>query len=183
VVQEFELPVGRYRAKMVVRDKASGHLGTVIHDFEVPDLQPFRVSTPVLSDLREPAPDGTPGDRLAILARREFPKGASVYCQVEVYRAVKEERSGLPRVSMGYEVRRSDGTLLTRDAPSLIVASPTGAVSRLVGFSLENASPGDYVLTMRVKDEFSGRTETLREPFRVGAPLPAKAAAVGPATP
>ena len=40
----------------------------VIHDFEVPDLKPFRVSTPVLSDVRESAEDGTPGDRLAIAA-------------------------------------------------------------------------------------------------------------------
>ena len=55
VVREFELPPGRYRAKMVVRDKATGRLGTVIHDFEVPDLKPFRVSTPVLSDMREGA--------------------------------------------------------------------------------------------------------------------------------
>ena len=63
----------------------------------------------------------------------------------------------MPRVSMGYEVRRSDGTLLTRDAPSLILPTPEGAVSRMIGFSLENATPGDYELVMRFKDELSGR--------------------------
>jgi hypothetical protein len=154
---------------MIVRDKASGRMGTVIHDFEVPDLQPFRVATPVLSDVREQAPDGTPGDRLAILARREFLEGASLFCQVDVYRAVKEEASGMPRVSMGYEVRRSDGTLLTRDPVSLVRPTPDGGVSRLVGFSLESASPGRYEIVMRVRDEFSGETRVLREPFRVVA--------------
>ncbi|HUL79910.1 MAG TPA: hypothetical protein VL691_21780, partial [Vicinamibacteria bacterium] len=159
-----------YRAKMVVRDKASGRMGTVIHDFEVPDLKPFRVSTPVLSDVREQAPDGTPGDRLAILARREFAQGASLFCQLDVYRAVKEEASGMPRVSMAYEVRRSDGTILTRDPASLIRPGRDGGVSRLVGFSLENASLGEYELRMQVRDEFSGETRVLREPFRVVAP-------------
>jgi VWFA-related protein len=177
VVREFELPSGRYRAKMVVRDKASGRLGTVIHDFEVPDLQPFRVSTPVLSDVREPNPDGTPGDRLAILVRREFPQSGSLFCQVDVYRAVKAEESGMPRVSMGYEVRRSDGTVVTRDPASLVRPTPDGSLSRLVGFPLENASPGEYELLMRVRDEFSGETRVLREPFRVVASVPVAEAA------
>jgi hypothetical protein len=169
VVNEFELPVGRYRAKMVVRDKTSGKLGTVIHDFEVPDLKPFRVSTPVLSDVREVTEAGTPGDRLAILARREFSQGASLFCQFEVYRAVKEEKSGMPRVSMGYEVRRSDGTVLTRDAPTVIRPASDGALSRMVGIPLESATPGDYELVMRFRDEFSGETREIREPFHVTA--------------
>jgi len=175
IVHELELPSGRYRAKIVVRDNTTGRLGTVIHDFEVPDLKPFHASTPVLSDLRESAEDGKQGDRLAITARRDFPQGASLFCQLDVYRAVKEETSGLPRVSMSYEVRRGDGALLTRDAPSLIVPTPTGALSRMIGFSLENASPGDYQLLMRIKDQLSGNTLELREPFKVTA-------ALGPAT-
>jgi VWFA-related protein len=173
IVHDFELPSGRYRAKLVVRDRTTGRLATVIHDFEVPDLKPFRASTPVLSNLRESAEDGRPGDQLAIMARRDFPQGTSLFCQLDVYRAVKEETSGLPRVSMSYEVRRSDGTLLTRDAPSLIVPTPTGALSRMIGFSLENASPGDYQLLMRIKDQLSGDTLELREPFKVTASLPA----------
>jgi VWFA-related protein len=170
VVREYELPTGRYRAKMVVRDKASGRVGTVIHDFDVPDLKPLRVSTPVLSDVREPAPDGAPGDRLAILARRDFEAGATLFCQLDVYRAVKEETSGLPRVSMGYEVRRTDGALVTRDAPSLIIPTPAGALSRMVGFSLAKVPPGDYVLVIRVRDELSGDRIEAREPFRVSSP-------------
>jgi VWFA-related protein len=179
IVRDLELGSGRYRAKMVVRDKATGRVGTVVHDFEVPDLTPFRVSTPVLSDVREGAPDGTPGDRLAILARRDFPQGSSLFCQLDVYRAVKEEKSGMPRVSMSYEVRRSDGTILTRDAPSLIRPTPEGALSRMIGFSLENASPGEYELVLRVKDEFSGSRLESREPFRVSAAPPAPAAPGG----
>jgi hypothetical protein len=181
IVRDLELASGRYRAKMVVRDKATGRMATLVHDFEVPDLKPFRVSTPVLSDVREAAPGGTPGDRLAILARRDFPQNGSLFCQFDVYRAVKEESSGMPRVSMSYEVRRSDGTLFTRDAPSLILPTPEGALSRMIGFSLVDASPGEYVLVLRFKDEFSGSRLELREPFRVSAASSAPAPPAPPA--
>jgi VWFA-related protein len=171
IVREFELGTGRYQAKMVVRDKATGRIGTVVHEFEVPDLAQFRVTTPVLSDVRDDAADGGTGDRLAILARRDFPQGASLFCQLEVYGATRLEASRMPRVSMGYQVRRGDGTLYTQDAPSIINPSPAGSLSRMIGFSLENAAPGDYEIVMRVKDELSGRSLELHEPFSVTAPL------------
>jgi VWFA-related protein len=172
IVREVELRSGRYRAKLVVRDRTTGRMGTLVHDFEVPDLKPFRVSTPVLSDVREVAESGAPGDRLAILARRDFPQGGSLFCQLDVYRAVKEETSGMPRVSMSYEVRRSDGTVLTRDPPSLIRPTPEGMLSRMIGFSLEDASPGTYELVLRFKDEFSGSRLEWRESFHVTAAPP-----------
>ena len=177
IVREFELATGRYQAKIVVRDKATGRIGTVAHEFEVPDLAQFRVTTPVLSDVRDDAEDGGAGNRLAILARRDFPQGASLFCQLEVYGAARLESSRLPRVSMGYQVRRSDGALYTQDAPSLINPTPAGALSRMIGFSLEDAAPGDYEIVMRVKDELSGEALELREPFSVTPPPGAPAAA------
>ena len=175
IVREFTLPSGRYRAKLVVRDKTTGRLGTVVHDFDVPALKPFRLSTPVLSDVLETTASGSAGDRLAILARREFPRAGSLYCQVDVYRAVKEESSGLPRVSLGYEVRRSDGALLTREAPSLIVPTADGALSRMIGFPLARVPAGQYVMLLRAKDEYSGDVLEQREAFSVSADPPATA--------
>jgi VWFA-related protein len=172
IVREFELGPGHHRAKIVVQDKATERVGTVVHDFEVPSPAGFRVSTPVLSDLRGTAPEGETGDRLAILARRDFAQQGTLFCQLEVYGATREEASGLPRVSMGYEVRASDGSLYSRDAPSRIIPTPRGGLSRLIGFSLEGATAGDYELLMRLKDEFSGKTLELREPFHVSSAPP-----------
>jgi len=170
IVREFELVTGRYQAKIVVRDKVTGRMGTVVHEFEVPDLGQFRVTTPVLSDVREETEDGRTGDRLAVLARRDFAQGASLFCQLEVYGATRLEASGLPRVSMGYQVRRSDGALFTQDAPSIINPTSAGSLSRMIGFSLGDATPGDYEIVMRVKDELSGKSLELHEPFSVTAP-------------
>ena len=73
----------------------------------------------------------------------------------------------MPRVSMGYQVRRSDGALYTQDAPSVINPTPAGSLSRMIGFSLADATPGDYEIVMRVKDELSGKSLELHEPFSV----------------
>ena len=167
IVRELELGTGRYQAKVVVRDKATGRIGTVVHPFEVPDLSQFRVTTPVLSDTRDDTEQGGTGNRLAILARRDFPEGSSLFCQVEVYGAARLESSRMPRVSMGYQVRRSDGALYTQDAPSVINPTPAGSLSRMIGFSLADATPGDYEIVMRVKDELSGKSLELHEPFSV----------------
>jgi hypothetical protein len=40
----------------------------------------------------------------------------------------------------------------------------------MIGFSLEDATPGDYEIVMRVKDELSGKSLELHEPFTVTAP-------------
>ena len=170
IARDFELGPGSYQAKIVVRDKATERVGTVVHDFEVPDPSEFRVSTPILSDVRESSPEGGGGEGLAILARRDFPSQGTLYCQFEVYGATKEAESHLPKVSMGYEVRGSDGTLYTRDPPSRITPPPQGTLSRLLGFSLEAATPGDYELVMKFKDDYSGKSLELREPFTVSAP-------------
>jgi len=178
IVGEFELAAGRYQAKIVVRDKASGRIGTVVHTFEVPDLSQFRVATPVLSDTRDdPEDGGGTGNQLAVVARRDFPQGGSLFCQFEVYGATRLESSRMPRVTMGYQVRRRDGALYTEDAPSLITPTPAGSLSRMIGFSLADASPGDYEIVMRIKDELSGRSLELREPFSVTAPAGASPAA------
>ena len=63
IVRDFELAPGEYQAKVIVRDKRSGRVGSLMHEFEVPALDQFRTSTPVLSDTRAatPSEEGVPG--------------------------------------------------------------------------------------------------------------------------
>jgi VWFA-related protein len=181
--RDFELKSGDYQAKIVVRDKASGRVGTVIHEFEVPDLAGFRLSTPVLSDTRVPtAGEGIPGGGLAPVARREFASGSDLFCQIEVFGAKRDETTNMPRVSHGYVVRRADGSIFTSMAPSVITPTSLGKVSRLFGFRLRDAAPGDYDIVMSIRDDIGGQTIEEHEPFRVVA-APATAPAAPPGTP
>lgn len=179
IVRDFELRPGDYQAKMVVRDSRSGRVGSVIHEFEVPQLGGFRISTPILSDTRPggAATDATHvGGHLAVLARREFPKGSNLFCEIQVFGAGKDEQSGMPRVSHGYTVRRADGTILTSMAPTVINPTSLGQVMRVFGFGLGDAEPGDYEIVMSLRDEIAGGIIERHEPFRVVPAPPAQTA-------
>jgi VWFA-related protein len=162
--REFELRPGGYQAKIVVRDERSGRVATVVHRFEVPDLTEFRVSTPVLTDSRQEG--GESEEQILPVARREFEKGEELFCRLEVYGAQKDD-SGMPRVDMGYVVRRVDGDVLKGIAPTEIRPTSLGKLSRSFGFGLQAAQPGDYELVMIFYDHLSGKKLELKEPFSV----------------
>ena len=185
ITRDFELKSGDYQAKMVVRDTRSKRVGTVIHEFDVPALDTLRASTPVLSDTQQGPnaviTEGLPGGRLVALARREFATGSDLLCQFEVYGAKVDEKTGMPRVVQGYLVRRSDGSLLTSMEPSVINPTSLGKVTRLFGFRLTDAPPGDYEILMTIRDELAGQSMEILEPFTVGPPLATTATASAPA--
>ena len=105
-----------------------------------------------------------------MIARREFTPEAALHCRFDVYGAARLESSGMPRVSVSYEVRRSDGALYTREARSLIEPSADGAVSHVIRFPLRAATADDYEMVVRIKDQLKGQTLEIREMFRVTPP-------------
>lgn len=172
ISRDFELAPGGYQAKIVVRDKNNGRIGTVIHEFEVPDLGQLRTSSLVLTDTLQPQPEASKDSkpsppRPAVVARRSFPSGAMLFAQFEVYGAAKDKASNLPNVVSGYVVRGTDGTVLAEQAASTIKPTSLGKLSRLVGFRLEGAAPGSYEMVLSVKDEVSGKALEVKEPFTV----------------
>ena len=172
--REFLLKPGAYQAKIVVRDMRSGRVATVVHGFDVPELAPFRVSTPVLSDAQEGG--AGPEAQVVKLARRQFEQGQRLFCQFEVYGA-ERDASGQPRVAMGYVVKPAEGAILARVDPSEIQPTSLGKLSRVVLLGLEKAPPGDYTLVMAILDMVSGKMLELSEPFSVLPPAAAQAGA------
>jgi VWFA-related protein len=178
VFRSFELEPGVYQARLLVRDRKSGRIGTVRHEFEVPASGQFRLSTPILTDsLQGDAKTVVP--RPVPLARRTFAPGANVLYLFEVYgadTAVGEAQ----RVSARYEVRRADGSVLVRTEPATISPGPQGQISRELPISLEGVPPGDYEIVLAVKDLVSGQAVEVRDPFTVSTPPPASPSARRP---
>jgi hypothetical protein len=56
--------------------------------------------------------------------------------------------------------------------PTPIAPGPEGSVSQRIDLSLSGAEPGDYNLVLLVRDEVSGQSLELREPFAVEAAKP-----------
>ena len=182
VLRDFELPPGGYQAKIVVRDHNSGRLGTVTHEFEVPELSNWRVSSVILTDNLVPPAAGQPPTRPVVVARRSFKPAGLLFGQFEVFGAAKDKATHLPRVSAGWVVKTKDGTEVARANPTTINPTPQGGVNRLFGFRIDGLNPGTYDLVLTVKDEVTGQAKEVREPFWIDAVEPAPAAVVPPAS-
>ena len=167
--RELTLPRGGYQVKVVVRDLGSGRIGSVTHDFEVPDPASLHISSPILADTIEAraAGDARP-PRPVLQVRRIFAPGARLYVQYSVLGAAKDPSTRMPKVSGGYEIRRADGWVLKSALPTQIRPTSIGALTRFHGLSLAGAGPGDYELVLRVRDEIAGRSVETREPFEIG---------------
>ncbi len=162
----FELAPGTYQARVVVRDRNSGRVGSVTHEFVVPSLGGLRLSSPILSDAVE-------AERVArtakpvVVARRTFSAGSTLFCQFAVYGAARDAASGTPRVSGAWTLRRADGTVVRSAPPQPLAPASDGALIRLYGISLANLEAGDYALQIDVRDELGVRAVEAREPFTV----------------
>ena len=166
MVRDFELPAGGYQAKLVVRDPLSRRVGTVTLLFDVPPLNALRITSPILSDTVQFPPNAAPA--VVLLARRTFRTDRPLFCRFDVSGAQKGP-GGLPRVSAGHVLRRADGTVVGRGAPTDVAPTSIGAISRLMQIPLNALAPGDYELVLDVRDEVAGRGTSSVEPFTLVA--------------
>jgi VWFA-related protein len=164
--RSFTLPPGRCQVKLVVRDRGSGAIGTVVHHLEVPDATPLRISSPILSDL----PEGEGVTPPRIVARRRFAAGSILYCYFEVY----PEPGGSAQAPVGagtaYEIVDRRGKVRHRGGLPPPVGRDGGGVARLVEIPLTRIGPGDYELVLDLAGEVAGGPSELREPFSVTRP-------------
>jgi len=164
LARQWHLAPGVWQARLLVEDTTTGRIGTVLHTFEVPDPKVFRMSTPILTaELEDPQGQKKPKVALA----RTFRSGAVLYCQYNVYGAsVPGKHDWAPHALGAWALRRGDE--LVREAPpTLIQPGSDGRLTRTLGISLQGASPGEYSLTLTVKDERTGDTLSAAEPFTV----------------
>jgi VWFA-related protein len=175
VIHELTLPPGGYQVKVVAQELGTRHVGSVMHDFEVPPSAGFRLSTPILTDAVDPASAASGSPRPVIVARRSFLAGQVLYCQFRVFGAALDPTTRKPRVSAGYEIRAASGTVLKRAPRTLITPTSLGALVRLQGIALPAAAPGAYAITLSVRDEVANRILNVKEEFMIESPGTKKA--------
>jgi VWFA-related protein len=166
IAREFGVPPGAAAVRVVLRDPATGALGSVSSRFEVPGLDVLRVSTPILTDRVEPARAAGESPRPALAVSRAFPRDAGLYCQFEVIGARKGP-DGKPRVAAGVSVFAANGSLVRESPSSPVAVDAEGRSVRLVGIDLAGLPEGSYDLVLDVRDEVSDARLRQREPFTI----------------
>jgi VWFA-related protein len=169
IARELPLPAGPYQAKVVVRDRNSGSVGSLTHDFEAPAPTGLRVSSLTLSDrLRD---EGASEGRLPEpVARRSFAPAGLLHCRFEVYGAARDRASGQPKLTAGFAIRRSDGRVLVAAPETPLRPGADGSLARSLGAPLDGAPPGRYEVIVQVTDLVAGRVAEARELILVGEP-------------
>jgi VWFA-related protein len=171
-VRDFEILPGEHQVKLVVRDTATGRVGSVVFELSAPPHDQFRFSTPILTDTLNYPPGGI-GGVPALITRRTFQSGAPLYCRFDVYGAAKTP-DGMPRVEAGYTLRRKGGGTVSSALPSRIGPTSLGALGRLIEIPLVGVAPGDYELVLRARDDVTGESRERIEPFSVAPTVSAR---------
>lgn len=169
----YELAPGRYQASLAVRDKRSGRIGSVRQTFDVPDPRGLRLTTPVLTDTLQRGATAEDPPIPVPIARRTFAAGARLVCTFAVEGARRTDEAPA-RVAITYEVRRRDGTVVTRTEPTPLKPDPQGVLTSRFALTLNR--PGAYEIHLKARDEATGEMAAAVEPFLV-APAPAPEAA------
>ena len=167
ISRDFTLPIGPYQARVVVRDRNSGRMGSVTHEFVVPPLDGFRVSSPILTDQIQADAAGQAIPKPVLVARRAFASGTTLFCQFTVYNAALKESNRQPNVTGAWVLRRGDGTVVRQNEARVVTPAPDGALTRMYGITLAGLAPGRYELVLLVRDELRPETVELRERFTV----------------
>jgi hypothetical protein len=165
---------GDHRARLVV--ESGGRVGSVTTDFVVPDFTEERLATPILSDQLVVGPGAR---RVMPIVRRDFPSSSTLHAWFELHGAPVDSETGQARAVAGFVVRSADGREWASGAPTAMSVE-AGKPTRLVSVPLADAPPGESEIVLTVRDEVSGRTFEVREPFRVERPLPAADPPRGP---
>lgn len=164
--RDFDLPAGGYQAKLVVRDTTTQRVGSLLYEFEIPPLDTLRVSTPLLSDQLQRGPDGQSA-MPALEVAREIAAGATLYCRFDVFGAARNPDDGMPQVIAEHELRQVGGLSLGTSEPRYILPTSLGGLARLIQIPLSGAPAGEYELVLRVRDEITGESREVVEPFTI----------------
>jgi VWFA-related protein len=152
VRREFSLEPGRYQATLLLRDRATGAIGSVRHEFDVPPSEGLRLTTPIVTDTLQPAAAAGQSPRPVPVAHRTFKAGTRIAVAFEIYGAVEKSPSGA-QVSVAYSLRRADGTEIVAAPAQPLKPNARGQFSVMVGISLPAGTAGDHELHLSVRDE------------------------------
>ena len=162
--REIHLLSGVAQVRVLVRDVASGLMGSVTQRIEVPALTGPFLASPVLTDRFVSSSGGQ--KKLVPLAHRTFRPSGRLYCGYDVH--------GAAQAMIGYSLQTQDGKTVSVQAPSPVSMDIGGRSVGLLTVSVDGLDDGPYELVLEAQDAISGTRMIDREPFLLehAAPQP-----------
>ena len=182
----FTVLPGTYAIKLLARDDATGHIGTILKSFTIPNLDREQVRLPissvVLTSERIPAREALfsvkqkidadaanplvfDGRKLIPNVSRTFSAGRPVYVFLQAY----EQDASSARPLVAFAALYQDGAKRLETAP--VGATNWNAAVKAVPIwftaSLTGIEPGEYECQVTVLDPISGRAAFWRTPIVV----------------
>jgi VWFA-related protein len=178
VLRRFDLPPGRYQLRVAAHDTASGRVGSLSYDLEVPDYHKLSLSVSgvVLSSRAGTATPTASADALLQrfmpappVALRSFPNDDEVTLFAEIY----DRRAGIPHVvDLETTVRSSTGREVFKhsdERSSVELEGRSGGYGHLVRVPMNGLEPGRYLLSVVARSRL-GETATREVPIEVRTP-------------
>jgi len=148
---------GAYQMRVVMRDSATGRIGSASQFVEVPNLKKDRLTLSgiLLQRLQKPgsATRQFQADEQRDFARRRFHLGDNIRFDLSIYNA-RSAKSAQPNLTVQYRIFRHGKEIFTApEKPLAVSAAAVDSIDSTGVFKLgRNMAPGDYVLQVIVKD-------------------------------
>ena len=149
---------GAYQMRVVMRDSATGRIGSASQFVEVPDLKKDRLTLSgiLLQRLQKagsPAPRQFQPDEQRDFARRRFHLGDNIRFDLSIYNA-RGAKTAQPNLTVQYRIfRHGKEIFMAPEKPLAVSAAAVDSIDSTGVFKLgRNMAPGDYVLQVIVKD-------------------------------
>jgi len=151
-----EVQADYYQVRVVVREAASGNVGSFSKYLEVPDLSKGKLA---MSSLFFFATDAKGTKPTSLLAARKLGRQQDLRYVAIVYNA--KLKNGMPQLRSQLIISQGNKVLF-REPEQPVEATGSGSVTKIGQLSLSAVAPGRYVLTLVIIDTLSDKkTSTL----------------------
>lgn len=173
---QVSLPPGLYQVRAGVRDEKSGKVGTVHQWIEIPNLTTHRLTlSSVIAG--EPSPLMTATEqneqnrstRIIVRPDHRFHRDSSLRFLVYIYNATRAPTDSKPDLVMQLQILRDRQPVITAPVKEIPTAShqDPNLISSEADLSLENLTPGRYLLVVTVIDRLSKTSASQEMRFEV----------------
>jgi hypothetical protein len=168
----FNLPAGKYQMKFVVRENQTGRMGSFVAEITLPDMKkaPLKMSSIVLSSLRQPSKKTTPlvrgGEEYVPNISHVFRQDQHLYLLYEIYAPAREKtaadalKGSQPAIDLLSSLELIQGSTKVYETPLVqakaINVQGRDAVAIELDVPLATLKPGSYLCQLNVIDDAGG---------------------------